>query len=272
VTIHLSTSIGIIKALKGNKNALLLIVFSFYYRWVEQLLMSTSVVTRQYIHKEVALPYTLALVAFGMLCLEGWASRYIIDIEHFRYKQHPQTTATWPTLTQNNYMAYVGLCSLLFRPFFRMTLIIIPVLTPLINTLKESPLGTVSWLLKAPIWIAGGWMLWREAKLLFSLSRPSLQHPQFLKEALARWILMTLLALFMVTFKVGFRQFFWLPNPYTFKELLGISFPFVLFFTMFFLPLRLLEFWVDWVDCRTFSRKALYVASVVWLMFTTVTH
>lgn len=272
MTTHLSTGIRVIHALKGNKNALLLIVFTFYYRWIEQLLMSTSIITRQYIHKDVSLPYSLTLIAFGILCLEGWASRYIIEIEHFRFRQHPQKAATWPSLTQNSYIAFVGLCSLFFRPFFRMTLIVIPVLTPLVDTLKDSPLSAVTWLVKAPIWIAGGWLLWREIKLLIYLSAPTMQSPHFVKEAFARWVLMSLLALFMVTFKVGFRQFFWLPNPYTFKELMGILFPFALFFTMFFLPLRLLEFWVDWVDCRTLSRKVLYVASVVWVMFTTVIH
>lgn len=269
---YLSAGIGIIHALKGNKNALLMVVFSFYYSWVENLLLSTSIVTRQYIHKDVVLPYSLALIAFGILCLEAWAGRYLIEIEHFRFQQNSQSKSKWPAPTKTYYTAYVGLCSLLFRPFFRMTLIVIPVLTPLVDTLKESQISTVIWLVKAPLYLAGGWLLWREIKLLLYLSAPSLQRPHVIKEALARWVLMTLLALCMVTFKVMFRDLLWLPNPYTLQSFLSISFPFALFFTMFFLPLRIIEFWVDWVDCRKLNHKIIYIASVVWVMFTVMTH
>lgn len=270
MTTYLSAGFSLVAALKGNKNALLMVVFSFYYRWVENLLMSTSIVTRQFIHKDVVLPYSLALGALGLLCLEAWANRYLIEIEYFRFQQQTQVQTKWPAPTQTYYTAFVGLCSLLFRPFFRMTLIVIPVLTPLIDALQEFHL--VPWVIKVPFWIAGGWLLWSEIKVLFYLAKPASQAPHFLKEALARWVLMTLLALCMVTFKVGFRPLFWLPSPITVQSLLGMLFPFSLFFTMFFLPLRIVEFWVDWVDCRTFTRKILYIASVVWLMFTALTH
>lgn len=270
MTTHISTGFGLISAFKGNKNALLLIAFSFYYKWVETLLLNTSIITRQYIHKDIVLPYKLAMCAFFLLCLEGWANKYLIAIEHFRFLQQSQETASWPAPTQTYYTAFVGLCSLLFRPFFRMTLIVIPVLTPFTERLND--FTPISWMSNLPLWTAGAWLLWSELKVLFYLSKPASQPPHFLKEALARWVLMTLLALCMVTFKVGFRSFFWLPSPITVQSLLIILFPFSLFFTMFFLPLRLVEFWVDWVDCRTLSRKIIYIASAIWLMFTIVTH
>lgn len=270
MTTQISAGLGLVSVFRGNKNALLLIAFSFYYRWVEQILLNTSVVTRQYIHKDLVLPDRLAFFAFGVLCLESWSSKYLIGVEHFRFTQQSQKQANWPAPTQNYYTAFVGLCSLLFRPFFRMTLIVIPVLIPFTEYLKD--LTSVHWISKAPLWIAGTWLLWSELKVLYFLSKPASQPPHFLKEALARWVLMTLLALCMVAFKLSFRSFFWLPNPITLQSLLGILFPFGLFFTMFFLPLRIVEFWVDWVDCPTLSRKILYVASVIWLMFTMVTH
>ncbi|MEZ4903552.1 MAG: hypothetical protein R2822_18200 [Spirosomataceae bacterium] len=267
---HFSGGLGAISLLRDNKNALLLVLFSFYFHWVEQLLLSTSVVTRQYIYKDISLPYGLATFALGVLCLEGWASKYIIQIEYFRFLQHLQKQVTWPAPTQTYFTAFVGLCSLLFRPFFRMTLIVIPVLNPLIVVLQKQT--SILWISKFPIWIAGLWLLWVELRVLFYLSKPTFQQPHFLKEVLARWVLMTLLAVCMVAFKIIFQSLFALPNPLTIQSLLQLLFPFILFFSMFFLPLRLIEFWIDWVDCHTISRKVFYIASVIWIMFTIITR
>lgn len=265
---YFSIGAGLISTLRGNRNAFLMLFFSFYYGWIEKLLFSTSIKKLDVMNKTLEMPFHLAACALGLLLLESGANRYLIKIEHYRFQVH--CGAKWPAPYQNYYMAFVGLCCLLFRPFFRMTLIIIPVFTPLVNA-SISYLTGPEWLFKAPFWVVGLWLVWREIKVLIYLSQPETQQPHWLREIAARLVLMTLLAISMSAFKVDFRSFFLVPSSFSIASVLLMLFPFSLFFTMFFLPIRMVEFWVDWVDCRTTPQKTFYISSVVWTVFKTLT-
>lgn len=245
--------------LDGLRGTLVNLILAFYFDFLYRELSQYEV------YRDVKLPiYWIAFIAL-LLIAEPFAYRYIIGLEYTRYTERLQLP--WASLGKSLYMWLMALFSLIFRCMFKILIVTRPLLQYLLKPL-ESTLGHYPGLLKAPTWIVGAAVVAAEGYILLVLIEPKRYKYLFVSELLSRWVTSTLMCVWLVFTVVLLKDL--APNPLTSHH--GISaasfwFPFLLVFNLFFIPIRFVEFYTDWIDCQTSSQKGLYILSMAFVLY-----
>jgi hypothetical protein len=249
------------RTFEDYRGTVLNLVLMGYYVLFNRVLLEQA---RTPQHNDVQLPVWLLAVGVVFLLAEGRASRYVIAVEHTRFLQH-NPGATWPGLLEGRSYTrgILALFAVIWRSFFRIYLIT----APLIHWLElQYSLSPQVW--QVVYWLVGGGVAWRELVLVARLQEPPPPvQPVWYLELWARWVVLTLLAICLSFFEVGFGSLFPLRSGEVDWHAVRQGAPLLLLlFGMFFVPVRLLEFYTTWVDCRTWGQKAAYLLSTAALM------
>jgi hypothetical protein len=243
-------------SLGGLRGTFINLIFAFYLDHLYCLLNQYQV------YRDIQLPTSWTAYIAVLLLAEPWAYRYIIGIEYSRFAERQRLP--WPSLGQSKYMATMALFSVVFRSMFKVLLVTQPLLKYLLAPL-EAPLAEYPVLLKAPNWIAGVLVVAVEVYFLVSILEPQARKPQLAKELASRWVTSTLLCVWLVFTAILLKDI--TPSPAQAVGVMSFWFPFLLVFNLFFIPLRFVEFYTDWVDCHTIPQKGLYISSLALVLY-----
>lgn len=191
-----------------------------------------------------------------LLLLEAPALQQLIGME-FRYFQRRFPDKVWPENSKSKFWIAWGISTALIRTVIRMVLIIDPAFRLLKNTFPQVP---------TTVWMCGYillflYMIWLELKLYVLLNAPELARSSPKWYWPARGLVLFMLALSMYTFTHGFgRQLRFSGQDTADWFLLLVMFGFL------FLPLRMVEFRLAWVNSRQFFHRTMLIISNFLLM------
>lgn len=191
-----------------------------------------------------------------LLLLEAPALQQVIGLE-FRIFQKRFPDKAWPENSKNKFFIAWGISSALIRTVIRMVLIIDPAVRLLKSSFPQVPTAVLMWghiLLFL-------YMIWLELKLYVFLNAPELARSNPKWHWPARLLVLCMLALSMYMFTHGFgRQL-----RFSGQDAAG-WFLLLFMFGFFFLPLRMVEFRLAWINGRHYFQRTMLIVSNFILM------
>lgn len=225
---------------------LVLVLFFYLAEWSIQQGISAD--TRLQVQNWILGPLLL------LLALEAPALQQLIGME-FGYFQKRFPEKVWPVNSKNKYWITWGISAAFIRTIFRVVLLI----DPAVKVLKISfpQVANAVWMWAYILVLL--YLLWSELKLFVFLGAPDMARSSPKWYWHARLVVLAILAMNMYAFTHGFGSML----RFSTRESAGWFF--MLFtFGFFFLPLRMVEFKLAWVNgCNAVQRIMLVVSNFI---------
>lgn len=248
-------------SLKGYKGTFINIVLVALTLYVDSKI---SPVSRS--QADLNLPLNYLILCGVLILFERNAILNILSVE-FQQISTRQLTV-WQWFQKSWYFGILVLMAVIWRTYFRIVLIIFPLLGHVYEIFDIS-YQTVFWPLKIPYCFIFGWIVIRELRLVADIIEPPVHHVPLIIEWISRAIQVVLMTVFLANLTV-------LMNGYynTSKGIYpGIiqSIPFMLIvFTFFYIPIRWVDVLSDFIDLKSKWQTILFWVSTFILMITII--
>lgn len=250
------TRTGLITGYKGVASNFLLMALTY---WI-----GTELRTVNLSKVDLVLPAPYLMVFCGLLVFERKAILNVLSVE-FQQITHQQTRH-WQWFQKSWYFFILILMSVIWRSYFRLVILIFPLLGYFYGLFQLS-YDTLCWPLKLPYWIAFGAIAYREIRLVGDIIEPPVHSVSVLHEWLSRALQIALITVFMTSLTTMMKGYIDLSKG-LYKGILQ-SLPFALIvFTFFYVPIRWVEILTDVIDCRTKVQVVLFWLTAFLLMLT----
>ncbi|MBK7808162.1 MAG: hypothetical protein IPJ51_17990 [Saprospiraceae bacterium] len=248
-------------SLKGYKGTFINIVLMALTLYVDSRI---SPVSRS--QADLNLPLNYLMLCGVLILFERNAILNILSVEFQQISIRQETV--WQWFQKSWYFGILILMAVIWRTYFRIVLIIFPLLGHVYEIFDIS-YQTVFWPLKIPYWFIFGWIVIRELRLVADIIEPPVHHVPLIIEWISRAIQVVLMTVFLTNLTV-------LMNGYynTSKGIYsGIlqSIPFMLIvFTFFYIPIRWVDVLSDFIDLKSKWQTILFWVSTFILMITVI--
>jgi len=215
---------------------------------------------------ELHLPLNYIIFFSVLILFERQANLNILSVEF--QKINPGQKAIWEWFQQSWYFGILMLMAVIWRTYFRIVLIIFPLLGQLYQIFNLS-YQSVSWPLKLPYWIIFGWIGFREFRLIADILAPPDYYVPLIVEWVSRAIQVMLTTLFLANLTVMMHGYIDISKG-IFSGIIQ-SLPFMLIvFTFFYIPVRFVEMVSDFIDLQSKWQTIIFWLSTYFLMLTVI--
>jgi len=247
---------GLMAGYKGAVSNVFLMVLTFY--------VGTELRAVNLSKVDLILPAPYLMVFCVLMIFERKAILNVLSVEFQQIT--PRQAQHWQWFQKSWYFWILVLMSVIWRSYFRIIILIFPLLGYIYGQFQWS-YQTAYWPLKVPYWIAFGWIAYREIRLVGDIIEPPAHPVSVVSEWLSRALQIVLITVFMTALTVLMKgQIDWSQGLY--KGILH-SLPFMLIvFTFFYVPIRWVEILTDAIDCHTKIQVVLFWLTTYLLMLT----
>jgi hypothetical protein len=224
---------------KGALSNLALMLIAYY---LGSFLLSINVSKT-----ELNLPLPYLIIFTILLFFERKADMNVLSVEFSQVNESQRSR--WQWFMKSWYFGILLLMAFIWRTFFRVVLLLFPLLT-YVYRLYGFTYATVDWPLKIPYWLILIWVAYRELRLIANIIEPPQHQVNIVTEWLSRLLQLVLITFFMTNLSVMFKG--QIDLRFGFNHAFWSSLPFMLIvFTFFYVPIRWVEIVGDAIDAST---------------------
>jgi len=250
-------------SLKGYKGTFINVILMGLTLYVDSMV---SPVSRS--QADLNLPLNYLMFCCVLILFERNAILNILSVEFQQIS--PKQRTVWQWFQKSWYFGILILMAVIWRTYFRIVLIIFPLLGHVYEIFDIS-YQTVFWPLKIPYWFIFGWIVIRELRLVADIIEPPMHHVPLIIEWFSRATQVVLVTVFLANLTVMMKGYIDISEDvYT-----GIlqSIPMMLIvFTFFYIPIRWVELLSDMIDLQSKWQTILFLVSTFVLMLTVIEH
>ncbi|HMU05922.1 MAG TPA: hypothetical protein PJ990_19950 [Saprospiraceae bacterium] len=203
---------------------------------------------------ELNLPLPYLIIFTILLIFERKADLNVLSVEFSQINVSQNTRWLW--FMKSWYFGILLLMSFIWRTFFRVVLLLFPLLT-FVYKHYGYEYTTAPWILKIPYWLVLIWVAYRELRLIANVIEPPQHQVNIIAEWTSRALQLVLITFFMTNLSVMFKG--QIDIRFGFSHALWSSMPFMLIvFTFFYVPIRWVEIVGDAIDASTKTQVVIF--------------
>lgn len=196
-------------------------------------------------HNDFKMPLYIIIIFTALLPFEFKANQYILSIEY--YKMTETQVKVWEKSSKNNFLGLLILMALIWRTYFKMQFLIMPICYYVYNYLGYE-YKLLTWIGKIPVYVLFATIFAGECVLIANTLIPKKVSVNAFKEWAGRAVLLLMITFFTQGFVMVFKPA--LVNLTAKHVIMNLPFLSILF-VFFYVPLRWVEIISNVFDCNT---------------------
>lgn len=219
-----------------------------------------------HLQKDLNLPLNYLMISSVLILFERNAILNILSVEFQQISLRQRSV--WQWFQKSWYFGILILMAVIWRTYFRIVLIIFPLLGH-VYEIFDTSYQTASWPLKIPYWFIFGWIVIRELRLVADIIEPPVHHVPLFIEWISRAIQVVLMTVFLANLTVMMNGYIDMSKGIYSGILQSIPFMLIVF-TFFYIPIRWVDVLSDFIDLHSKWQTILFWVSTFILMLTVI--